>query len=73
MTDRYVLIDENGTVLSEKALVEHIKVFLDKLELKEGSKFTVKSEVTGYVLEITEKTTQEEWRAYADKCLMALD
>ena len=73
MTDRFTLKDENGNIISEKTLVEHIKVVLDEMKQDAGRKFTVKSEVTGFVLEVTGTTTQEEWREYADKCLMALD
>lgn len=73
MTDRFTLKDENGNIISEKTLVEHIKVVLDEMKPDAGRKFTVKSEVTGFVLEVTGTTTQEEWREYADKCLMALD
>ena len=73
MTDRFVLTDENGTVLSEKELVEHIKVFLDDMKPDAGRIFKVKSEVTGFTFEVTDKTIQSDWREYADKCLMALD
>lgn len=72
-TDRFILTDESGKVLTEKSMVEHIKVFIDEMKPDAEKRFKVKSEVSGYVLEVTEKTTQDDWREYADKCLMALD
>ena len=72
-TDRFVLRDEFGKVLAEKSMVEHIKVFIDEMKPDAEQRFMVKSEVSGYVFEVTDKTTQSDWREYADKCLMALE
>ncbi len=72
-TDRYSLIDENGTELENKMNVGHIKAYLDDMKPEPGRTFTVKSEVTGYTLKVTDQTKQEEWREFADKCLRALD
>ena len=73
-TDSFVLTDDTGKVLAKKMHVEHIKVFLDEMNPEVGQKFTVKSEVSGYVLEVTKgKTTQEDWREYSYKCELALD
>ncbi len=71
--DRFILKDENGNVLVEKSMVEHIKVFFDDMKPERGKHFTVKSEVTGFELVVSVDTTAEEWRAFSDKCLMALD
>ena len=73
MTDRFTLKDEKGYLLVEKQLVEHIKVYLDAMKPAQGKKFVVKSEVTGFEIEVTRKTSPEEWREYSTKCLMALD
>ncbi len=73
MTDRFILRDEEGKVLVEKSMVEHIKVFLDEMKPEQGRTFTIKSKVTGYEFVVSASTAAEEWREYADKCLMALD
>lgn len=73
MTDRFILKDENGNTIVEKAMAEHIKVFLDEMKPEPGREFIVKSVVSGYELKVTDATTQEDWREYRDKCLMALD
>ena len=73
ITDRFILTDESGKILTQKNMAEHIKVFLDDMKPDAGRKFKVKSEVTGFVFEVTDETTQDDWREYADKCLMALD
>ena len=72
-TDRFILTDASGKVLAEKSMVEHIKVFIDEMKPNAEQRFKVKSEVSGYTFEVTNKTTQDDWREYADKCLMALD
>ncbi len=73
MTDRFILRDEEGKVLVEKSMVEHIKVFLDEMKPEHGRTFTIESKVTGYEFVVSASTAAEEWREYADKCLMALD
>ena len=73
VTDRFILKDEEGNILAEKAMVEHLKVLLDDMRPEPGRRFVIKSKVTGYVFEISETTTAEDWREFSDKCLMALD
>ncbi len=73
MTDRFVLKDERGDVLVRKSMAEHIKVFIDEMKPEKGRHFIVRSEVSGYELQVTDSTTAEDWRGYIDKCLMALD
>ena len=73
VTDRFILKDEECNILAEKAMVEHLKVLLDDMRPEPGRRFVIKSKVTGYVFEISETTTAEDWREFSDKCLMALD
>ena len=72
MTDRFILKDETGTVIARKSMAEHIKVLLDDMKPESGRHFVVKSEVSGYELNVTDSTTTDDWRTYCDKCLMAL-
>ncbi len=73
MTDRFALRDEKGNLIAEKTMVEHLKVILDEMNSEPGHSFDIRSEVTGYEFHITDSTKPEEWREFADKCLMALD
>ena len=73
MTDRFILKDEKGNVLAERSMAEHIKVILDDMKPEPGRRFVVESKSTVYRLEVTDETTPEDWREFADKCLMALD
>ena len=72
-TDHFVLKDKDGNILKEKTKVQHLKVFLDELGIGENDVYHIKSDVSGYEFEVTAKTTQEDWREYADDCLRALD
>ena len=72
-TDHFVLKDKDGNVINEKNKVQHLKVFLDEKGIGEGEVYHIRSEVSGYELEVTKDTTAEEWREFADDCLRALD
>ncbi len=73
LTDNFVLKDKDGNVLKEKMMVQHLKVFLDERGIGEDDVYYIRSEVSGNELEVTAKTSQEEWRVYADGCLRLLD
>ncbi len=72
MTDKFVLMDEEGNVLVKKMMVSHIKVFLDEKGIEPGQKFLVKSKYTDCEFSVTESTTAQEWRDFSDKCEWAL-
>ena len=73
MKDVFTLYDEAGKLVIKKAMVQHIKVFLDEQGKGKAEKYIVHSEMTGLELEVTDDTTIEAWRNYADKCLRAMD
>ena len=72
-TDRFTLTDKNGTVLGEKATLQHLKPIIDEKGLGPDDVYTIKSEVTGSVFKVTASTTIEDWRKFADDCLKASD
>ncbi len=77
MTDEFTLYDEDYNEVLIRKMVEHIHLAIIEQGLLEGKNadrhYIVSSDVSGYEMKVDRNTTQEEWRAYTDKCLMALD
>ncbi len=77
MTDEFTLYDEDGKEVLSRKMVEHIHLAIIEQGLLKGQNadkhYKVVSDVSGYELHVSKKTTQEEWREYSDKCLWALD
>lgn len=71
-SDRFVLRDRIGTMISHRSMLEHIKIDFDNVQDKEYP-YYVKSDVSGYEFKVTQDTKPEDWREFSDKCLMALD
>ena len=69
VTDRFILKDEEGNILAEKAMVEHLKVLLDDMRPEPGRRFVIKSKVTGYVFEISVTTTGAFFGLLTVNCL----
>ncbi len=72
-TDEFVLFDENGKELTRRKMVQHLKVYLDEIDPERNKTYRIKSRVTKEDFIITRETTAEDWRVYADNCLMLLD
>lgn len=76
-TDDFTLYDADGREILSRKMAEHIHLAIDEQGLLEGDNadkvYTVISDVSGYELRVDQNTTAEEWRSYADRCLLALD
>lgn len=72
-TDRFILTDENGDVIAEKTMAQHIWAYKAETYPDMNRTFKIKSLVSEYEMVITSETTPEDWRRYTEDCLMALD
>ena len=72
-TDEFVLFDEDGKELARRKKVQHLKVYLDEIDPERNKTYRIKSRVSKEDFIITRETTAEDWRVYADNCLMLLD
>ncbi len=72
-TDEFVLLDEDGKELTRRRMVQHLKVYLDEIDPERNKTYRIKSSVSKEDFIVTKETTTEDWRAYADNCLMLLD
>ena len=72
-SDEFVLFDEDGNELAKRKMVQHLKVYLDEVDPERKKNYRIKSSVASWDFVITKDTTAEDWRRYADDCLMLLD
>lgn len=77
MWDRFTLYDKDGNKIMTRSMAQHIQWSIIEHGLLEGDnadcQYTVVSRISGYKLQVDKTTTMEQWRNYADECLMALD
>jgi len=72
MREQFVLLDENGAVVTRRRIVHHLKPAAEA-QTAEGKACSVRGEWSGLELRVTAETTQADWRRFDDLVLEEMD